>query len=58
MLNSTVPSNEELLVPWAKIKYDYIAGIHQETSLDIDFGINNKRQDCKIGTVSGRQEGE
>jgi hypothetical protein len=45
MLNSTVPSNEELLVPWAKIKYDYIAGIHQETSLDIDFGINNKRQD-------------
>jgi hypothetical protein len=23
----------------------------QETPLDIDFGINNERQDCKIGTV-------
>jgi hypothetical protein len=29
-------------------------GIHQETSWNIDFGINNESQDCKIGTESGR----
>jgi hypothetical protein len=28
-------------------------GIHQETPLNIDFGINNERQDCKIGTLCG-----
>jgi hypothetical protein len=44
-------------------------GILQETPLNIDFGINNERQDCKIGTVcrvvlvgggsvNGRDEGE
>jgi hypothetical protein len=26
-------------------------GIHQETPLNIDFGIKNERQDCEIGTV-------
>jgi hypothetical protein len=27
------------------------SGIHWETPLNIDFGINNERQDCKVGTV-------
>jgi hypothetical protein len=26
-------------------------GIHQEFSLNIDFGIHNERQDYKAGTV-------
>jgi hypothetical protein len=25
-----------------------IAGIHQETPMNIDFGVNNQRQYCKI----------
>jgi hypothetical protein len=28
-------------------------GIHPETPLNIDFAINNGRQDYKIGTVEG-----
>jgi hypothetical protein len=35
--------------------------IHQETPLNIDLEINNKRQDCKIDSVvdtCGRGEGE
>jgi hypothetical protein len=31
-------------------------GIHQETPLNIDLVTNNKRQDCKIGTVRGEGE--
>jgi hypothetical protein len=26
-------------------------GVHRETSSNLDFGISNERQDCKIGTV-------
>jgi hypothetical protein len=29
----------------------FTVGILLETPLNIDFGINNERQDCKIGTV-------
>jgi hypothetical protein len=28
-------------------------GTHQETALNIDFGTNNERQDCKTGTIVG-----
>jgi hypothetical protein len=38
-------------------KYTH-SGIHQETPLNIDLGINNKRQDCKIGTVGGGRVNE
>jgi hypothetical protein len=30
----------------------FTVGIHQESPLDIDFGIKNERQDFKTGTVS------
>jgi hypothetical protein len=33
-----------------KVKY-ILSGTHRETPLNIDFGIKNERQDCKIGTV-------
>jgi hypothetical protein len=35
-------------------KYNIVtAGIHQETPLNINFVINNEKQDCEIGTVCG-----
>jgi hypothetical protein len=36
-------------VELTKVK-DTHSGIHQVTPLNIDFGINNERQDCNIGT--------
>jgi hypothetical protein len=36
----------------SKVKYTH-SGLYQETPMNIDLGINNKRQDCKIGTVWG-----
>jgi hypothetical protein len=38
-------------VELTKVKYTH-RGIHRETPLNIDFGINNERQHCKTGTVS------
>jgi hypothetical protein len=29
-----------------------MAGLHGGTSLNTDFGIKNKKQDCKVGTVN------
>jgi hypothetical protein len=29
----------------------FTAGISRETPLNIDFGMENERQDCQIGTV-------
>jgi hypothetical protein len=41
-------------VEWTKVKYTHSQhGIHRETPLNIDLNINNKRQDCKTGTVCG-----
>jgi hypothetical protein len=37
-------------VEMTKVKY-ITRGIHQETLFNIDFGIKNKRQDYKIGTI-------
>jgi hypothetical protein len=34
----------------AKVKYTH-SGVHRETPVNTDVGINNERQDCKIGTV-------
>jgi hypothetical protein len=39
----------------------FTAWIHQESPLNIDFGIKNERQNYKIGIVRGylqREEGE
>jgi hypothetical protein len=45
------------------VKIIFTVGIHQEIPLNIDFGVNDERQDSKIGTVCedgtcGREEGE
>jgi hypothetical protein len=39
-----------------KIKYTH-NGDTLGNPLNIDFGINNERQECRIGTVSGRSSG-
>jgi hypothetical protein len=31
----------------------YTVRTHREIPLNTDFGVNNERQDCKIGTVCG-----
>jgi hypothetical protein len=39
-------------VELTKVKYTH-RGIHRETPLNTDFGINNERQHCKISTAWG-----